>query len=172
MFDLVILCQLLDLEEKMDIATTCEKLLAELQETYEKYESLPLHTDRSPKKKLGDMFSGWLQQNPQSQVVHFTFLEGVEQLVTELAAQLALEPAACRDYAHRALQIIYAPKPKEERTDVERFLAIAEYQGAALYPYASREELQRIHKEQVERRPWRYMPPNQRKMLQQLEEFF
>ena len=159
----------------MEIITTCDKLLRELSAAYEEYESLPMHTDNSPKKRLGDMFAGWLQQNRQGQVVHFAFLEGVERIVTAFAVQLAqlepIEPEACRDYAHRALHIIYAPKPKEEQTDLERFLAIAEYQGAALFPYASREELQRIHKEQTERRALRYMPPNQRKMLQQLEAF-
>ena len=156
----------------MDFTTTADRLLAELQSTYQKYTCASSHERK--KKGIGDMFSSWMQSNPQLEAVHLTFLEGVERIVTELAALLAEfhagEPERCRDYAHRALDIIFAPKPGEERNDVERFLPIAEYQGPALFPYASREQLERIHKEQLERKPKRYMPPNQLKLLKLLED--
>jgi len=155
----------------MDI-TVADSYIAELQTIYQRYKQRRIQGPNKREAGAGSMFSSLFQRNPQSQVVHLAFLDDVERVVTELADFLAqwvsAEPERCREYAHHALHVLFLPKPYEAPTDFERFLAIAEFQGEALFPYASREELQRIYDEQLERTPKRFMLPNQEKMVKYL----
>ena len=153
--------------------TRGDRLLADLENTYQKY------ADRRavvpPKKKLGESLSGLFSKDPKAQAVHLMFIEDVECGIRDLALLLpevnSIEPGLCQDYAHRALDLIFAPKVMIEKaqSDYDRFLAIAEFLTLPLLPFASREKLEGIYAEQTARTPKRRMLPNQLKMVQELE---
>ena len=158
--------------KKIVLNIECAELIADLRKLYSQY-SAP-SASKAPKKGVGDFFSTWMQRRDKIEPVHQEFLDGVQNLVGKLAENFEslceLDSQACREFSERALAIIFAPKPKTERTDIQRFLAISEYYAPPLFPYASREELGRIRAGLLERVPRRLMYPKHRELVDLLEE--
>ena len=153
------------------VAATIEQLLADLDNIYNQYAAK--NAQEASEKRPDSLFAKWFNIASPDQAMHQAFMSDVERCTAAIAQTLAplkqSAPAHCQEYAHRALHVLFAPKPKEEQTDFERYLAIVEYYGAALFPYASLDELERIHREQLERTPRRRMFPKQLETLQALE---
>ena len=129
---------------------------------------------QNPKRGFNVLFEKWFILDPEAiKPVHKEFLECVKRHVTELV--LALEhmekiaPEVCRDYAGKALYIMFTPKPDKQKTDADRYLAIAEYESVPLFSYASRDDLQRIRDQLLNRTPKRFMFPKQLKMVESIE---
>ena len=120
------------------------------------------------------MFEKWFILDPNAiKPLNKEFLEDVRNYAAKLA--LVLErmdesaPEVCRDYAGKALGIMLAPKPDKQKTDADRYLAIAEYESVPLFSFASPNDLRRIKDELLKRTPKRFMFPKQLEMVELLE---
>ena len=124
----------------------------------------------SPKKGFNLLFEKWLNLDPlEIKPLHKDFLDNVRHLVTELVSVLERldknAPDVCRDYTGKAFDIMFAPKPDKPNTDVDRYLAIAEYESVPLFSFASLDDLRRIRDELLKRTPKRFMLPKQLEMI-------
>ena len=120
------------------------------------------------------MFERWFYLDPNAiKPLHKEFLDEVKRLVAELAPVLermeGSDPEACRDHAARALGIMFAPKPSKQKTDADRYLAIAEYESVPLFSFAPRDDLTRVRDGLLKRTPRRFMFPKQLEMVKLLE---
>jgi len=148
------------------IIADCERLLTDLNKIYSKYADKCSQTvAKRGFFNFGKMFGG----NSADSVNDHIFLEDLGDCISELAKVFSQvcqngqgkQKEICSIYADKALKILFVPKPKESKTDYERYLAIGEYYGSAIFTYASIELLNNIHKQMIDRTPRKLMLPKE-----------
>lgn len=153
------------------IEAICGEILRDLEQLYRDYRSARLVV----RKGLESIFAKWMRLGgDQIAPVDQAFLQGVSQTVVALAENLrelsAVDRITGEKIAGRGLEILFAPKSRHPVTDVERYLAIAEYSAAPLFPYASLQHLHGVRENLVRRVPKRMMLPKELELLTFLEE--
>ena len=151
-----------------DLKVNADELIKGLSGIYLEY--VKKNSLESPKKGFNLLFEKWLNLDPHAiKPLHKEFLDNVRHYITELVSILERlnksAPEICRDYTGKALDIMFAPKPDKPNTDVDRYMAIAEYESVPLFSYASSDDLQRIRDELQKRTPKRFMLPKQLEMV-------
>lgn len=149
----------------------CEEILGDLEQLYRDYcPARPI-----VRKGLETIFAKWMRfGSDQIALADQTFLQGVSQTVAALAENLrelsAVDRITGEKIAERGLEIIFAPKRRYPATDVEHYLAIAEYSAVPIFPYASLPNLHKVRENLVKRVPRRMMLPKELELLTLLEE--
>jgi len=123
------------------------------------------------KRGFSRLFEKWFNLDPLAiKPLHQEFLDNVGHFVAKLVLVLKrmdiITPEICRDYAGKALDIMFAPKPDKAKTDADRYFTIAEYESVPLFSYASSEDLQCTRDKLLKRTPKRFMFPKQLEMLE------
>lgn len=149
-------------------------LLEQLSEVYSNYQNYD-NGQLKAKHGITRLFRKWfVSYNPTVvDAVHQEFLDDVESILKQLSPMLKQlshdEPDICHVYAAKAVNLMLAPKPAKEKTAVEWYMTIAEYQCSVLLPYLTIDELKQIKDRWLERLPKRLMYPKQRELLRDME---
>jgi hypothetical protein len=131
--------------------------------------------EKNKKQGVTRLFRKWFASSDPlaAAPVHQEFLNEIGRIVTELASALEEikqeHPQTCMDYAEKALDLMLAPKPEREKTTVDWYLMVSEYQCASLLPYASMGKLQFIRNDLLKRTPKRLMLPKQRELIESMD---
>ncbi|MGI6404650.1 MAG: hypothetical protein ACOX0K_10695 [Oscillospiraceae bacterium] len=141
------------------------------------YDNYRADSQSTPKQRgIGDVFRGWLagSQPTQADARGLAFYDQVAEAVSGLekilAAYIKELPDLCFSYAKEAAQVVLMLNPRQLPLDIKWYLLAAEYHLIPLLPYLKREELADLCTQYLAATPRRMLLPNQKKLLDQMEQ--
>ncbi len=158
--------------------TQAQQLLAEsfqaLRKVYDDYKA-DIRSASQP-RGIGEALRGWLAGSrlTQADTRGMAFYDQVAEAVSGLEKALAACAEELADlrfhYAKEAAELMLVWHPDEQPRDIKWYLLAAESHLIPLLPYLKKEELADLRTRYLAATPRRLMFPNQRKLLDQMEQ--